>query len=271
MLNHSLPTPLSIVDVPLSTESVAYWSRRNPATCVVYVHGFGGRAVDTWGEFAEIALNQQEFANVDLVFLGYESRSRTAAFNAGVMYQAICALSERPEEVIRQVGGPSRSTSFAYKKIVLVGHSLGGALVRDVAMSAKEHGKPWAEKLSLALFAPAHLGANVIELVELSLGFLKYLGPIQAALRVNSPVLNDLRVGSKYLTDLLAQANRLGKHCTTQAKLVVHASNDKIVDQNVFFLDPEATPYAPHDHRSCCKPKRAVFESPVKHLSELLK
>lgn len=270
MLNLTLPTPLDSLGAPLSPESSARWARKPAKTCVIYVHGYGGRAVTTWGEFPDLAMERPEFEQVDLIFLGYESRSRTAAFNVGVLYKAVCLLAEQAPEVIRRVGGPERADDFAYERIILVGHSLGGALVRDVAMSAKEMGKGWADEMTLALFAPAHLGANIIELVTLGLGFLKYLGALEAILRVKSPVLNDLKKGSDYLAELLAKANRIGIHCTTQAKLVVHASGDQIVVHNVFFRDPPATPYDQHDHVSCCKPIRLSFQDPVTHLIELL-
>ncbi|MER8852869.1 hypothetical protein NKH94_14855 [Mesorhizobium australicum] len=270
MFNHTLPTPLNNLGAPLSPESEARWARKPAKTCVIYVHGYGGHAVKTWGDFPDLAMERPEFQQVDLVFLGYESRSRPAVYNVGVLYQAVCLLAEEASKVTRRVGGPERANDFAYESIILVGHSLGGALVRDVAMSAREMRKGWADKMTLALFAPAHVGANVIELIELSLGFLKYLGPMQAFMRVKSPVLNDLRRGSDYLNELRKKAERIGTHCTTQAKLVVHASNDWIVFRDVFFQDPPLTPYDQHDHVSCCKPIRALFQDPVTHLIGLL-
>lgn len=270
MLSHTLPTPLDKLGAPLSPESSARWARNPAKICVVYVHGYGGRAVATWGEFPDIAMEQPEFTDVDLVFLGYESRSRTASFSAGVLYQAISLLAEEASAVLRRVGGPDRPDDFAYEKIILVGHSLGGALVRDVAMNAKELGKPWADKINLALFAPAHLGANVIELVELSFGFLKYLGPLNALALVNSPVLADLKKDSEFIRSLTNRAVRIGVHTTTQARFVVHASDDKIVYHNVFFRDPPCTPYDRHNHTSCCKPVRGTFHEPVKSLAGVL-
>lgn len=271
MLNHTLPTPLDKLGAPLSPESSARWTRKVAKICVVYVHGYGGRAVATWGEFPDIAMERPEFADVDLVFLGYESRSRTASFSAGVLYQAISLLAEETSAVLKRVGGPDRPDDFAYEKIILVGHSLGGALVRDVAMNAKEAGKPWADKISLALFAPAHLGANVIELFELSFGFLKYLGPLNAIALVKSPVLADLKKDSKFIKSLIDRAVRIGPHATTQARFVVHASDDRIVFHDVFFRDPVCTPYDKHGHTSCCKPVRGTFHNPVENLAGVLK
>lgn len=270
MLNHTLPTPLDKLGASLSLESSARWARSPAKVCVVYVHGYGGRAVATWGEFPDLAMEQPEFAEVDLVFLGYESRSRTAAFNVGVLYRAVSILAEEAPAALKRVGGPEREEKFAYERIILVGHSLGGALVRDVAMSAKEMGKNWADKLHLALFAPAHLGANVIELVQMSLGFLKYIGPFKAIAQIKSPVLADLEKNSDYLKALMDKANRIGIHSTTQAKIVIHASDDKVVYHNTFFRDPPCVAYDKHSHTSCCKPVRASFQDPVNNLAGVL-
>lgn len=271
MLNHMLPTPLDELGAPLSPESTARWARHPAKTCVIYVHGYGGRAVATWGEFPDLAIEKPEFENADLVFLGYESRSRTASFNAGVIYSAVSILAEDAAAAVARVGGPVRANDFAYERIILVGHSLGGALVRDVAMSAKEQGKDWAEKIHLALFAPAHLGANVIELVQLSLGFLSYIGPIKAIAHIKSPVLADLDRNSVYIRSLTDKANRIGPHNTTQAMIVVHASDDRVVYHNTFFRDPPCVAYDKHSHTSCCKPVRSSFLNPVLNLAGVLR
>jgi triacylglycerol esterase/lipase EstA (alpha/beta hydrolase family) len=273
MQNHSLPTPidgLPVFGAALSAGSSVRWARTPARTCLIFVHGYGGRATKTWGDFPDLAMENSAFAQVDMVFLGYESRSRTAAFNVGVIYQIVLQLAQQPATVLEQARGPQRPGWSEYKKIILIGHSLGGALIRDVAMSAKTQGKAWAEKLQLALFAPAHMGASILDLAQMSFGILKWAPLPQAAAYLVNPVLRDLATGSDYLNTLLTTARTIGKHCTTEARFVAHAAGDKIVVQNTFYLDPPLLPYDGQNHVSCCKPVRQNFERPVLDVAEIL-
>jgi pimeloyl-ACP methyl ester carboxylesterase len=270
MQNHVMPTPLDALNLPLSSGSTARWARQGARACLVFVHGYGGRAVATWGDFPDMAMEHPDYSDVDLVFLGYESRSRSAPFSVGVIFEAVTHLAEKSRDFISKVGGPDRPAAFSYEEIILVGHSLGGAIVRDVAMSAKELGKPWAETIRLALFAPAHCGAQITDLVRTGVGFIKWLGPLWAIAYTKSPVLRDLELGSPYLAELLAKAVRIGVHCTTTARLVAHAANDPVVFHNTFFRDPPLKPYLQQDHVSCCKPVRQRFEEPVVDLARVL-
>lgn len=273
MQNHSMPLSLRELarfGSPVENESEVRWARNVPKTCLVFVHGFGGRAVATWGDFADMAMEHPDFAEVDLVFLGYESCSRTAAYNMGVLYQALQVLAERPLDLMAVVGGPLRPEDFEYESIVLVGHSLGGALVRDVAMSAKIERRLWADKLQLALFAPAHLGANIIGLLQMGFGFLSWLGPLKAGAVALYPVLQDLEAGSTYITRLLSMAQEIGIHCTTKAIFVAHAAGDWVVSQNTFFKDPPPLPYPDSDHVRCCKPIRTAFDRPLLDIARVL-
>lgn len=270
MQTHTMPTPLGPLahfGAPLSRESEARWARKIPTTCLIFVHGFGGRAVATWGDLADMAMEHPSFTAMDLIFLGYESRSRTAAYNVGVLYQALSAFAERPTEILKAVGGPERAQEFSYERIVLIGHSLGGALVRDVAMCAKLQECAWAERLQLALFAPAHLGANILKLLAMGFGFLKWLPPAKAAAALACPVLEDLEANSPYMMRLLQTAEKIGVHCTTKAKIVVHASGDRIVSQNTFFSDPPPVPYPDSDHIRCCKPIKMRFDLPLRDIA----
>jgi hypothetical protein len=137
-------------------------------------------------------------------------------------------------------------------------------------MSAKELNKPWADKIRLALFAPAHRGAQITYLVQTGVGFLRWLSPLKAVAYTKSPVLRDLEKDSPYLEDLLARAEKIGNHCTTTARFVAHAANDPVVFHDRFFQDPPLKPYNNQDHISCCKPIRQWFERPVKDVAEVI-
>lgn len=271
--NHSLPTDLARLrskGIDLAAGSTARWARDGAQTCVVFVHGYGGRAVATWGDFPDLAMEHPAYAHADLIFVGYESRSQTADYSVAVIYDLLCWLAERNSALREMVGGPPRADDFAYSRIVLVGHSLGGALVRRVAQDAKDATKPWAETLDLALFAPAHRGAKAVQLAMTSFGFFKLLAVAEVAAYLTSPVLDDLKPDSDFLKALLAQAELLGEHRTTRAAFVAHAKSDRIVSQGRFYRDEPPKPYAGRNHVNCCKPARGGFLLPVEHLAEVL-
>ena len=267
---HGVPFPLARGPFALVPDSEVRWARATPTTCVMFVHGFNGRAVATWGEFVDIAINDARYSRCDLVFAGYSSRNRTADFSAGVLYSLVEAFALDPKGVADRTGGASTRKAFHYDRIILVGHSLGGALVREVAMVGKRLRKPWAEKVRLVLFAPAHQGANIIELVQMGFGFLSWFKPAKAALVSMFPVLRDLEPGSAFLKKLLKTAQDIGAHPTANAKLVVHASDDRVVLHDRFHEDPPLKPYPNSNHSRCCKPSRPSFEDPVNDVAAAL-
>jgi pimeloyl-ACP methyl ester carboxylesterase len=236
---------------------------------MVFVHGFGGNALKTWGDFPALAMTHPDFAGIDLIFLGYPSRSSRAAYSADLIYRTLDLLLARPQAFMSATFGPARAAGFAYDKVILVGHSLGGALVRAAAQTAKREGRPWAEHLRLALFAPAHLGADILMLAKKALGFSRWAKPALAALMVKEQSLIDLEAGSPFLSQLLDDAKAIGCHPATRARLVVHAESDPVVSPNRFYEDPPNTPYARQDHVSCCKPTGAAFDAPVLDVAQV--
>lgn len=274
MQRHTLPVSLEALKrfrAPIGNDSEARWARRRCDTCVIFVHGFGGHAVSTWGDFASLAVEHPSFARCDLVFLGYESRGHSAHINRGVIYQAVKALSEHNRELLAATNGPRRPKGFRYTKILLVGHSLGGAIVRDVAMTAKIEADDCADLLEMGLFAPAHMGASAIGLVESGIGFTGLAQLTKSAVTALFPALKDLEAGSTYLSRLLETARRIGVHGTTRARFVAHAMGDRVVLQDPFFEDPPPLPYPNNSHVKCCKPIRGGFQLPIEDVAAVVR
>lgn len=266
-MSHSLPTSLDKLDMALSPGSVALWARGEAKTCLIFVHGFRGHPTRTWGECIGKIGDVAGLAAADIIFAGYQS-SASAHYGMSAIYELVKAIGEDPARVSTKVGGPDRRTR--YKEIVLVGHSLGGAIVRDVAMNAKKLDEEWADTLSLALFAPAHLGANILTLVSMSFGFLRFAPLVEAFFLFRYPVLSDLRAGSTYLNQLLESAKAIGRDRTTVSRFVAHAEHERVVVVNAFYLDPPSRAYPNRDHVSCCKVVDPDFVTPLTDLAGIL-
>ncbi|MFS8049215.1 hypothetical protein [Rhizobium sp. BR 314] len=266
---HKLPEPASWLGSYLSAESCVYWARGEADRCVIFVHGYGGRAVTTWGDFPLLATTDPAFANADLLFLGYDSLL-AAAYSTSVLLPAIDTFVSATSES-KAIGRPPRGNDFRYKRILLVGHSLGGALVRDVAVTAAYGGKIWAEDVCLALFAPAHKGAIILKIAALAGGFARAAGTIAALGVRKSPALEDLKPDSDYLKDLQRRSANLGKRSAAMAAFVAHAADDRVVFANAFSeFDAATSAYGKVGHRGCCKPVPVDFMRPVTDVGQLL-
>lgn len=78
MQTHSLPCDIEKSGLKLRPESSALWANKRPENLIVFVHGYSGRAVETWGSFRDLIPDNQQFASSDIMFLGYESFTRSA-------------------------------------------------------------------------------------------------------------------------------------------------------------------------------------------------
>lgn len=269
-MNHTLPSRLDTLEEPqLAAGSQAYWAKSDPTACVIFVHGFSGHACLTWGDFGELAVEHDAFAESDIFFIGYESRSSRAGHSAAVIGQFLARIGEDPGGLQLESFGKRRENPFEYKSIVIIAHSLGAAIVRDAVMAAKREERDWTERVKLGLFAPAHLGADALELARTASGLVRWMGVV--GVRIFAPVLDDLKQGSRYLTYLLESAKEIGVHPTTKARFVVHVANDLVVDTGVFFRDPQMIPYHRQTHSGCCKPIRISFLKPIDTVARVLK
>jgi len=238
--------------------SIGHWARNPSGRIIVFIHGFGGQATETWKEMAERVCESKAFADEDIVFLGYESRRSRAQVSAARIFAFLDALSDKPSEVLRNsMGGlPLRPDDFRFSEFVLIGHSLGGALCRRVVLDGHLNRREWAAKARVMVFAPAHLGANVVNLAQSALFTFPLGGFLASAAKFRNPSLQDLEPNSKFISDLTSDTEKLIEKigCSSLvAELVVHAELENIVDTNRFCEDPVPVIFTGHDHISVCK------------------
>lgn len=120
-------------------------------TAVVFIHGFGGNAKETWGSFPKLVSDDPNLKNWDVISLGY---------NTGLMPDIRGLWSGKPD--IQKLADYLRTTitsdfSAKYKRIVLVAHSMGGLVTQRALLDL-----PSADRVRLihgvVLFGTPSLG-----------------------------------------------------------------------------------------------------------------
>jgi pimeloyl-ACP methyl ester carboxylesterase len=97
---------------------------------IVFMHGFGGDAVQTWGNFPALLKNEDRLKNWDIYSLGY---STSLAFDIAGIWAA-------DPEIITLGGLLDTQTQVApldgYQALALVAHSMGGLMLQRALLSS---------------------------------------------------------------------------------------------------------------------------------------
>lgn len=244
--------------------STAWWAAEPSGTAVLFVHGFGGSSVGTWSEFEQRL--PSEAPTADLLFYGYDGIRTQAQTSAIRLRQLINNWMSAPDLFVNGTLPPRlhRSGQLAYQRLVIVAHSLGAVVARKALLDAFRSNSPWLQYVRLALFAPAHRGASVQDLVKATLGgwawFKAALGLAQHA-----TVLQDLDPERPFLRALVEDTQRALVEpggATLRAQVVAIAPHDRIV-YNVDFAvdDAVAVVIENTNHTSICKPCHGQLEA----------
>lgn len=274
---HYFPQNVTTSGNPGSLSSRAYWAINPSGKLIVFVHGFRGDAVKTWIDFPGLLPANPNCAGSDIFYYGYDGAETRADNSAKLLYDFVDDLCFRPAGVINPTlppGAPPRPANFAYNKITLVAHSLGAVVTRRALLYAHNDKpkRPWLPKVHLVLFAPAHLGSDIVRLYLGTLAiFVPRIGAVENALKLAYPVLIDLEVGSPTLAQLVAdvaQATNKGKkNGYLLAKAVIRGTRDRVVTPLPFGTDAAPTVLPGKGHRDVCKPS-FLFPVPINELAK---
>ena len=267
---HYLPQPLDG-----GRNSEASWAIHPTGDAVVFLHGFGGKAVGTWNDFQALLPKEQACAGHDLIFFGYDGLYTQANASADVVRGFLAELFDEPARLINPTLDPSahRPDTFAYRSVLLVAHSLGAVVCRRALLNAGLENDRWTARTSMVLFAPAHMGAtNIIELGAQAITTIPLLGPLLASLgKFKFKALQDLEQGCQTLLKLEedTRAALAAGAAHLIARKVLFGRDEGSVDSNRFCDDPPAIWIDDKDHTGVCKPSRG-FLDPVMHVARAL-
>ncbi len=111
------------------------WHRKEPhgATAIVFVHGFGGDAIATWGRFPELLMEADALREWDVASLGYRTSLTPGLF------EGLWTGSPSLRTLGGLLGEIAKSGGLrGYRALALVAHSMGGLVVQRALLDSPE-------------------------------------------------------------------------------------------------------------------------------------
>jgi hypothetical protein len=251
-LSHRLPYPLA-----WGHGSVAIFAEQPANRLVIFIHGFGGKAVKTWSGMHEL-LEYPKASGSDVLFYGYGSLSAPARNSATLFRELVDAAASNAlpwQHALREAGAVGGTRD--YSDILIVAHSLGAVVTRRALLDAIRAQHPWVDKVRLLLFGPAHMGARLLELKALLRSSISaIIADLFTIAQMRAPVLDDLSEGSQFLADLLSESEQqiaAGRGRALVAERVIFGERDYVVRTDPFASDPLSVVWADEDHTSVCR------------------
>lgn len=246
---------------------------------VVFVHGFRGESVGTWMDFPMIDASRPEnlwWFQSDCLFIGYNSTKETITGVANRINRELPRFYPQPLPEAMNIYGARarRDTTTPYDELIVVGHSLGGVILRralcDAAQEWIDNGRPADHKPILLnattrLFSPASAGFQPSGW----LGLLRATGVWDRAIEIflrRSPAYSDLQRNSEVLREIRESTlEKKPKEDTELSALrarILWANPDGVVVTERYTTDFTDDSWDDSHHISICKPRTGTFEAP---------
>ncbi|WP_107083610.1 hypothetical protein [Streptomyces viridochromogenes] len=249
---------------------------------VIFVHGFGGNPFKTWAHMQDLIRSDDNWKGTDAFFVGYDSIREDVMLSARYVARIISQIYPKPPVSLfrANVGRTNyqlRPDGTSYKSVDLVGHSLGGVVLRQAVLLLLREGldaggSPHLAKIPssysapcsarVLLFAPAQSGARIAGLA----GVLRNIVPFEQLVKIlrgGSPSFQELEPGSPVLQALRDETTHLAEMYPTLRSLrarIAWAHADRIVTSLDFRHDTSFT-ILDTTHLSVCKPSHR-FRAP---------
>lgn len=230
------------------------WATRDVQKAIVFIHGFSGSSLATFGNFNLEFRYKPEYYDYDVYFYGYDSLKIQTTVSGDAFYSFLETLYDQLGSVVTD-SGLEVSRSRGYKEIVIIAHSLGAVVARYALLIGAKSKATWLDQCKLILFAPAHKGAKkAVKFYSQLPGLLKYVGPFADYFVVT---INEVIEGSELIQDLEEKYRAILAKKTRRfaiATKVVWAEKERVVNNYDFLQDPRAEVMKQKDHTSVCKP-----------------
>ncbi|GLI26423.1 hypothetical protein ARHIZOSPH14_06650 [Agromyces rhizosphaerae] len=231
---------------------------------VVFVHGFNGKPVGTWRRFDDGSGAGAWWSESDAVFIGYDSLRREVGSVADEVLAFVRAA---------MLAGPLPGIASSYRELVLVGHSLGGVVVRSaVQLALRERrmqhvavgaGDDAVLDARVVLFSPATSGFGPKGLLGLARATSIWLA-VNPLLKM-SPAFHDLNRDTVRLDDLRHETEAAARSHPGLRALrpdVLWADPDHVVYTDQYSTDPPPRWARRRSHSNVCKPAPGRYETP---------
>lgn len=237
---------------------------------IIFIHGYNSDPIRAWKCFDEYMPTLSGFSGYDIYFYGYDAVKSDVNSSAGLFRDFLDIVYDNSSSYAPAF--IDRDRSFIYEELIIVAHSLGAVIARRALVDSVIENKQWTVLIKLLLFAPAHRGAPLIELLKQTLDgylFIKFMWSIK---RFKSPLIEQLHPGSYTLNKLLEDTKRITEvnpQSCLIAKKVVIAELDNVVSNEPFGDDPLPFTIAGKNHKNVCKPNDDYL-FPITFLAECL-
>lgn len=264
---------------------------------IVFVHGYYGNAYSTWNDFQHLVDQPIDGSQIwnksDLYFYDYGSNAQVQPLAEElrsflrdiVLPGGTLANSARPRSFLFPSGFSLQvkvaATPSVYKRLVLVGHSTGAVLIRqlvveelksmeldDGELSRNVSSSPIATA-SLRFFAPAHRGVLGAGLLGIALN-LQLLNVVAALIAHSNPLFKSLTAGGPVLEDLKSVTERFHEKYPGIPALTAKSlfgKDDTVVVIGNYSYEKIYQTIPGQNHTSICKPT-VLFTKPLEFVTD---